>query len=96
MDLVATVLTDFCLRAQPLDNKSLNRLEAAVSKSAYVGQGKKLKVTNEVSFPTGLSCFSDGRDANKHNRSTPRFSEDWLLRLATGRSTSPSLPRLPR
>ncbi|ROW06405.1 hypothetical protein VMCG_04401 [Cytospora schulzeri] len=34
--------------ATPLDNKTLNRLEAAVSKSAYVGQGKKLKVTNEV------------------------------------------------
>ncbi|EFZ02098.1 ATP synthase delta (OSCP) subunit [Metarhizium robertsii] len=34
--------------AQPLDNKTLSRLETAVSKSQYVGQGKKLKVTNEV------------------------------------------------
>jgi F-type H+-transporting ATPase subunit O len=34
--------------AQALDNKTLNRLETAVSKSSYVGQGKKLKVTNEV------------------------------------------------
>ncbi|KAL2205202.1 ATP synthase subunit 5 [Sarocladium strictum] len=34
--------------AQPLDNKTLNRLESAVSKSEYVGSGKKLKVTNEV------------------------------------------------
>ncbi|KAH8178166.1 ATP synthase delta (OSCP) subunit domain-containing protein [Sarocladium implicatum] len=34
--------------AQPLDNKTLNRLEAAVTKSSYVGQGKKLKVTNDV------------------------------------------------
>ncbi|KAH6688320.1 ATP synthase delta subunit-domain-containing protein [Plectosphaerella plurivora] len=34
--------------AQALDNKTLNRLEAAVSKSPYVGQGKKLKVTNNV------------------------------------------------
>ncbi|KAL1860590.1 ATP synthase F0 subcomplex subunit OSCP atp5 [Diaporthe australafricana] len=34
--------------ATPLDNRTLNRLETAVSKSAYVGQGKKLKVTNEV------------------------------------------------
>jgi F-type H+-transporting ATPase subunit O len=34
--------------AQPLDNKTLNRLESAVTKSSYVGQGKKLKVTNEV------------------------------------------------
>lgn len=33
---------------QPLDNKTLSRLETAVSKSQYVGQGKKLKVTNEV------------------------------------------------
>ncbi|KAF4123863.1 F-type H+-transporting ATPase subunit O [Geosmithia morbida] len=34
--------------AQNLDNKTLSRLENAVSKSAYVGAGKKLKVTNEV------------------------------------------------
>lgn len=34
--------------ADKLDNKTLSRLEAAVSKSAYVGQGKKLKVTNKV------------------------------------------------
>jgi F-type H+-transporting ATPase subunit O len=31
-----------------LDNKTLNRLETAVSKSSYIGQGKKLKVTNQV------------------------------------------------
>ncbi|KAG5985539.1 ATP synthase F0 subcomplex subunit OSCP atp5, partial [Claviceps pusilla] len=34
--------------AQPLDNKTLSRLETAITKSAYVGQGKKLKVTNQV------------------------------------------------
>jgi len=34
--------------AQQLDSKTLNRLETAVSKSQYVGSGKKLKVTNEV------------------------------------------------
>ncbi|KAI0485448.1 ATP synthase delta subunit-domain-containing protein [Xylaria cf. heliscus] len=34
--------------AQQLDGKTLSRLESAVSKSQYVGQGKKLKVTNEV------------------------------------------------
>jgi len=34
--------------AQNLDNKTLSRLESAVTKSAYVGPGKKLKVTNEV------------------------------------------------
>ncbi|KAL2116875.1 hypothetical protein VTJ04DRAFT_9043 [Mycothermus thermophilus] len=34
--------------AQPLDNKTLNRLESAVAKSPYVGSGKKLKVKNQV------------------------------------------------
>ncbi|CRK43694.1 ATP synthase subunit 5 like protein [Verticillium longisporum] len=34
--------------AQQLDSKTLNRLETAVAKSPYVGQGKKLKVTNQV------------------------------------------------
>ncbi|KAF7542473.1 hypothetical protein G7Z17_g11544 [Cylindrodendrum hubeiense] len=34
--------------AQPLDRRTLNRLEAAVSKSAYIGAGQKLKVTNTV------------------------------------------------
>jgi F-type H+-transporting ATPase subunit O len=34
--------------AQPLDNRTLSRLEAAVSKSSYVGAGKKLKVKNTV------------------------------------------------
>ncbi|KAF5026097.1 hypothetical protein F66182_1819 [Fusarium sp. NRRL 66182] len=34
--------------AQALDKRTLNRLETAVAKSAYVGQGKKLKVTNTV------------------------------------------------
>ncbi|KAI0885295.1 putative oligomycin sensitivity conferring protein [Annulohypoxylon maeteangense] len=34
--------------AQQLDSKILSRLETAVAKSQYVGQGKKLKVTNQV------------------------------------------------
>ncbi|KAI0484287.1 ATP synthase delta subunit-domain-containing protein [Xylariaceae sp. FL0804] len=34
--------------AQALDNRTLGRLETAVSKSQYVGQGKKLKVRNQV------------------------------------------------
>ncbi|KAI0163180.1 ATP synthase delta subunit-domain-containing protein [Pestalotiopsis sp. NC0098] len=34
--------------ASQLDNKTLNRLESAVAKSQYVGQGKKLKVVNNV------------------------------------------------
>jgi len=34
--------------ATQLDNKTLQRLETAVSKSSYVGSAKKLKVTNKV------------------------------------------------
>jgi F-type H+-transporting ATPase subunit O len=34
--------------AERLDNKTLSRLETAVFKSSYVGQGKKLKVTNKI------------------------------------------------
>ncbi|KAF2636518.1 OSCP-domain-containing protein [Massarina eburnea CBS 473.64] len=34
--------------AAPLDNRTLGRLEAAISKSQYVGQGKKLKVVPKV------------------------------------------------
>lgn len=44
---------DAMLRVQPLDNRTLSRLETAVSKSSYVGQGKKLKVTNEVGSKNG-------------------------------------------
>lgn len=67
-----------------------------MSKSSYVGQGKKLKVTNEVRVPCRwTSPVRAYVDTNRH-RSTPRSLEDWLLRLATGRSTWLSLPRLPR
>ena len=34
--------------AAPLDNRTLSRLESAVNKSQYVGQGKKLKVVPKV------------------------------------------------
>jgi len=34
--------------ATPLDNRTLSRLESAISKSQYVGQGKKLKVVPKV------------------------------------------------
>jgi F-type H+-transporting ATPase subunit O len=34
--------------AERLDNKTLSQLETAVSKSSYVGPGKKLKVTNKI------------------------------------------------
>lgn len=38
--------------AAPLDNKVVKQLETAVSKSQYVGQGKKLKVVPKVYFTT--------------------------------------------
>ena len=47
---LAVGLLEFLWWSQPLDNKTLSRLETAVSKSEYVGQGKKLKVTNKVSL----------------------------------------------
>jgi F0F1-type ATP synthase delta subunit len=34
--------------SQPLDNRTLSRLESAVSKSQYVSQGQKLKVVPKV------------------------------------------------
>ncbi|KAF2141219.1 uncharacterized protein K452DRAFT_351392 [Aplosporella prunicola CBS 121167] len=34
--------------AAPLDNKTLSRLESAISKSQYAGEGKKLKVVSKV------------------------------------------------
>ncbi|KAK8107148.1 OSCP-domain-containing protein [Apiospora kogelbergensis] len=34
--------------ATQLDSRTLSRLESAVAKSQYVGQGKKIKLTNEV------------------------------------------------
>jgi len=35
--------------AAPLEQKMLKQLETSVSKSAFVGQGKKLKVVPKVS-----------------------------------------------
>lgn len=35
--------------AKPLDSKILRRLQSAISKSSFVGEGKTLKLTNEVS-----------------------------------------------
>lgn len=34
--------------SQPLDNRTLSRLESAVSKSQYVSQGQRLKVVPKV------------------------------------------------
>ncbi|TDZ34723.1 ATP synthase subunit 5 [Colletotrichum spinosum] len=45
--------------ATQLDNKTLNRLESAITKSSYVGQGKKLKVTNQVRPPLSAELPSE-------------------------------------
>lgn len=45
--------------AQPLDNKVVKQLEAAVSKSQYVGQGKKLKVVPKVSTKDETTAQSE-------------------------------------
>ncbi|ANB14537.1 F1F0 ATP synthase subunit 5 [Sugiyamaella lignohabitans] len=34
--------------ASPLDDKTLGRLKAAISQSEFVGEGKKLRITNDV------------------------------------------------
>lgn len=34
--------------SKPLDNKTLKRLQAAIQKSSFVGQGKTLKINSEV------------------------------------------------
>ena len=78
---------------QPLDNRTLSRLETAVSKSSYVGAGKKLKVKNTVRLLPG-PC--SGSPMLIPPRSTLISSVASLSRLATGQSTSASLPSLPR
>jgi len=56
---------------QPLDNKTLARLEAAVSKSDVVGAGKTLKVKNTVCAPALLANDPRRAYALTHARSTP-------------------------
>jgi F-type H+-transporting ATPase subunit O len=43
--------------AAPLDQKVVRQLEQAVSKSQYVGQGKKLKVVPKVSLSISTSRY---------------------------------------
>lgn len=66
---------------QPLDNKTLSRLETAVTKSSYVGAGKKLKVTNTVRTLPGSS--PNPHISSNIPRSTPRSSADLSLRSVT-------------
>lgn len=42
-EVEATVIS-----ATPLDSKSLSRLETAVSKSSFIGEGRKLRIKNTV------------------------------------------------
>lgn len=77
---------------QPLDNRTLGRLETAVQKSSYVGQGKKLKVTNEVRIRQDRQTLPIDNNTNRL-RSTPRLLEASSLRLAIGPLISPSLRR---
>ena len=51
---------------QPLDNKVVKQLENAISKSSYVGQGKKLKVVPKVCWSTNrLHLGEIGEEANE-------------------------------
>ncbi|KAK4998149.1 ATP synthase F0 subcomplex subunit OSCP atp5 [Elasticomyces elasticus] len=47
--------------AAPLDGKVLKQLETAISKSQYVGQGKKLKVVPKVPCVIYTPCMPDHR-----------------------------------
>lgn len=78
---------------QALDNKTLTRLEAAVSKSNYVGVGKKLKVKNTV---RALLFNLKSTQVLTSTRSTPILLVVSSSRLATGQSTSASHPSSPR
>lgn len=76
--------------AQPLDNKIVKQLESAVSKSQYVGQGKKLKVVPKVCCAKrNMRC-----QANDACRSTQISREVSLSRSVTELSTSVLLERL--
>jgi len=46
--------------ASPLDQKVVKQLEGVVSKSQYVGQGKKLKVVPKVSEYSVLTNYGGG------------------------------------
>jgi len=78
--------------AAPLDQKVVRQLESAVSKSQYVGQGKKLKVVPKVSTVM-LSNGWMSRANCAFARSTRRSVAVWWWRSVTARSTSAYRPR---
>ena len=90
--------------ASPLDAKVVRQLENAVSKSSFVGQGKKLKVVPKVCTYAWEMREHDFRkagnitfaNASRANRSTLRSVAASLSRSATAPSTFPSRPRSPR
>ena len=65
---------------QPLDNRTLGRLESAVARSQYVGQGKKLKVVPKVCTSQTLSIKFGSLNVI---RSTLIFEAVSSLRLVT-------------
>lgn len=84
--------------AQPLDAKMVKQLENTVSKSQYVGQGKKLKVVPKVRLhriQTLRQEQEDSRLTRTANRSIQTSVAASLLRLATVPSISPFPPRWP-
>lgn len=86
--------------ASPLDAKVVRQLENAVSKSQFIGQGKKLKVVPKVCFAQGDTNYKKKYGklsfANTCARSTPTSVAASLLRSATAPSTFPSPRRSPR
>jgi len=77
--------------AAPLDQKVVRQLEQAVSKSQYVGQGKKLKVVPKVRKCADFRIA--GMWLTLPDRSTRTFAAVWSSRLATAPSTSASRRR---
>jgi F-type H+-transporting ATPase subunit O len=91
--------------ASPLDAKVVRQLENAVSKSTFVGQGKKLKVVPKVCVHNAVEgcalveveIYENTVFADSHaRRSTLRSVAASLSRSATVPSTFLSRPRSPR
>jgi F-type H+-transporting ATPase subunit O len=77
--------------AAPLDQKVLRQLETAISKSQYVGQGKKLKVLPKVCPMT--HSYKHILYTDDTHRSTQISEVVSLSKLAIEPSTSASRPR---
>lgn len=82
--------------AAPLDQKIVKQLEAAVSKSQYVGQNKKLKVVSKVSQSLTLSIRGMMGRLLTIYRSIQTSEVDSWSRSATAPLIFPFPPRWPR